>query len=191
MMVALVVLIVMTLAGIGLMRSMDTSNLIAGNLAFKQAATHSADSGIEAAVAWLEANNVSDGLYEHKPEVGYTASSGNNSGLATGEKFWDALKISGVCHLPMTAGACAATPGLPNDAGNLVSFMIQRLCNGTGDPNGAGCAVVAGSVASYGNNEEAGQPTLTGNSTGRYYRITVRVQGPRNAVSYVQAIVSM
>ena len=42
MIVALVVLVAMTLAAIALTRTVYTSNIVAGNLAFQQAATHSA-----------------------------------------------------------------------------------------------------------------------------------------------------
>ena len=51
---ALIVLLAMTLAGLALMRSVSTSNVIAGNMAFQQAATQSADTGVEAAVTFLE-----------------------------------------------------------------------------------------------------------------------------------------
>jgi len=44
--IALIVLVVMTLAGIGMMRSADTGIVIAGNLAFKQATIQAADLGI-------------------------------------------------------------------------------------------------------------------------------------------------
>ncbi|MCE3000272.1 MAG: hypothetical protein LW892_10630, partial [Betaproteobacteria bacterium] len=46
---ALIVLVAMTLAGIALMRRVDSGTLIAANQAFRQAATHIADLGIEAA----------------------------------------------------------------------------------------------------------------------------------------------
>ena len=51
--IALIALVIMTLAALAMIRSVDTSNLIAGNMAFQQAATHSGDSGIEAAITWL------------------------------------------------------------------------------------------------------------------------------------------
>jgi type IV pilus assembly protein PilX len=51
----LIALVVMSLAAVALIRSVDTSNIIAGNLAFKQAGTSSGDAGIEAAIAWLSA----------------------------------------------------------------------------------------------------------------------------------------
>ena len=51
--IALIILVAMTLAGIALMRSVDTNVLIAGNLAFRQANTMYADTGVEAARAWF------------------------------------------------------------------------------------------------------------------------------------------
>jgi len=47
---ALIALVVMSLAAVALIRSVDTNTLIAGNLAFKQAATSSGDSGLEMAI---------------------------------------------------------------------------------------------------------------------------------------------
>ena len=54
--IALIVLVAMTLGGIAILRSVDSTTLIAGNLAFKQRALHSTDSGIVAARNWLSAN---------------------------------------------------------------------------------------------------------------------------------------
>lgn len=191
MLVALIVLVVMTMAGIALMRSMDTTNLIAGNMAFKQAATQTADAGVEAAIGWLEANNASGFLDNHAATVGYTAASANNAAYPLGEAFWTLMKPSGVCYLPVAGGVCSASPGVANTSGNTIGFMIQRLCASAGNRNGAGCSIVAGTTVTSGSNEGAGEDQLTGISTSVYYRITVRVVGPRNAVSYVQSIVSM
>ena len=44
----LIILVAMTLAGIGMMRSVDTATVVAGNLAFKQATTNAADGGTSA-----------------------------------------------------------------------------------------------------------------------------------------------
>jgi Tfp pilus assembly protein PilX len=46
--IALIVLVAMTMAGIGMMRSVDTGSLIAGNMAFRQAAANANDAGISA-----------------------------------------------------------------------------------------------------------------------------------------------
>ena len=53
--IALIALVVMSLAAVALIRSVDTNTLIAGNLGFKQSATVSADSGVETAITWLNA----------------------------------------------------------------------------------------------------------------------------------------
>jgi len=50
-MIALIVLVAMTMAGIAMVRSTDTGNLISGNSAFRTAALHTADYGVEAAFA--------------------------------------------------------------------------------------------------------------------------------------------
>ena len=50
---ALVCLVAIMLAAVVLVRSVDTSTLISGNLAFQQSATVSGDAGTEAALTWL------------------------------------------------------------------------------------------------------------------------------------------
>ena len=69
--IALIVLVAMTLAGLGMMRSVDTNNLIAGNLAFKNAATSAGDAAIEAARTWIAATayeSASRGIRISRPE---------------------------------------------------------------------------------------------------------------------------
>jgi Tfp pilus assembly protein PilX len=46
--IALIILVAMTLAGIGMMRSIDTGSVIAGNMAFKQATLNASDAGTNA-----------------------------------------------------------------------------------------------------------------------------------------------
>ncbi|WP_205421442.1 hypothetical protein [Dechloromonas sp. HYN0024] len=186
----LIVLLAMTLGGLALMRSMDTSNLIAGNMAFQQAATQAADTGVEAAVAWLETNNTSGGLNSNQPSLGYSASTVNMTASQVGGAFWSALSASGVCRLGSSSACVASDYYDPNKGGNAVSYMIQRLCDGAGSSSSTVCAVPQVSAGGSGNNEGAGDPTIT-RITSVLYRITVRVDGPRNTTSYVQALVSL
>ena len=74
--IALIVLAAMSLAGIGMLRSVDTGNLIAGNLAFKQATLNASDLGIETGFQWLltqagttalDANITASGYYANPP----------------------------------------------------------------------------------------------------------------------------
>jgi type IV pilus assembly protein PilX len=196
MLVALIVLVVMTLAGIALMRSMDTTNLIAGNMAFKQSATNSADTGVEAAIGWLELNRGSDILWGTNPLTPnwYHASIGltPNATMAAyplGDAYWNQLTANDTVKCNVSVSGCSGTPKC--DAGNCVSYVIHRLCQSNGNRNGAFCAYIPGTVASTGNNEGPEGDALTGSSSSVYYRITVRVDGPRNSVSYVQTIVNL
>ena len=56
-MIALIVLVAMTLAGIGIIRSIDTATMVANNIGFRQIAVASGDAGIEAARIWLINNS--------------------------------------------------------------------------------------------------------------------------------------
>lgn len=182
--IALVVLVAMTLAGIALMRSVDTTNLIAGNLAFQQAATRSGDAGVEAAIAFLQgASSVT--LETDSAGNGYAAN-GSAAGLnPTAGQSWDAYWIANLEARKMTLNDGAA-----DQAGNVVSYVIDRMCNNAGGKTtGASCSASPVVTVATGNNEgpeiQLNAPSVV------YYRITVRVTGPKNTVSYVQAMVSM
>ena len=179
-MVALIVLVAMTLAGIALMRSVDTTTIIAGNLAFQQAATNSGDIGTETAVTWLEANNNTT-LWGDVTAQGYASRRQDPAGTQS----WDAFWIAVLAPQSVTLAQNAVT-------GNTVSYAIQRLCNALGDPTAptVDCSVPQTTGSAAGGSKGAGVVALLYNSA-IYYRITTRVAGPRNTVSYVQTIVSL
>ena len=56
--VALTVLVAMSLAGVALIRSVDNTVVIAGNLAFKQSSLQVADRGSLEAITWLLTQNL-------------------------------------------------------------------------------------------------------------------------------------
>jgi len=178
--VALIVLVAMTLAGIGLMRSVTTGNRVAGNLAFQQSATQSAEVGVETAIAWLEANNTAT-LYDYvASEVEYLPLRDSPAAGVSWETFWASLVAAGRVK---TLAADAA--------GNQVSFVIHRLCNATGSPTaGIGCSVAPATVGTEGNSKGSGVLPVS-LPTQQYYRITTRVAGPRNTASFVQVVVAM
>ena len=185
--IALIVLVAMSLAGVALIRSVDTGQVIAGNLAFRQAAMHVGDNGIEAARAWLLAQGAST-LYNDTPGVtngaGYYATwaetldlLGNKTTTTSDDFNW-------------STAIDVAAPAPP--AGYTVSYVIHRLCKQTGDPASITCVKLQGSASSSESGTKGaaafGQMAISVPTT-TTYRVTVRVVGPRNAVSYVQAIV--
>ena len=182
--IALIVLVAMTLAGIAIMRSVDTATLIAGNLAFKQGTVQSSDNGIEQAFQWLLANRPS--LSVNNLPQGY------NSGYAN--PVWT---TAATWTNSVTVGTDAA--------GNTITYQIHRMCNCADTTYNGVCAATAQSnQCAMDNPTGTGAPpppaqgeSFTVGAPGYlqdprvYYRITVRTQGPRSTVSYIQAMVAI
>jgi Tfp pilus assembly protein PilX len=199
---ALIVLVALTLAALAMTRSVFTSNMIAGNLAFQQATTNSADAGVEAAIAWLEANNG-----QTTSSTATTCASGSGSTVLacdqtargyvsvrqdpTAGQTWDNFWTSSII-----ANSYNYTLPSADAAGNTVSYVIQRMCNSrnmdasnTSNDCSASPSSTGGTCAG-GSSCDAQRVNLYSVSQ-IYYRITVQVQGPRNTKSYVQAMVAM
>lgn len=179
--ITLIVLVAMTLAAISLMRSVDTTNVIAGNLAFRQSATLAGDTGTEAAIFWLEQNNGSN-LFTSNNAAGYSAIHQEPSANQTWDSWWNQV-----------IQPTNRFVSLPTDAntGNTVSYTIERMCAVAVDPStpGANCAQTTVTV-STGCSQTSGTQCLQ-TSTQIYYRITSRTTGPRNSVSYVQSVIAL
>jgi type IV pilus assembly protein PilX len=175
--ISLIVLVAMTMAGIALMRSVDTSVVVSGNMAFKQSAISVADRGTAVAVQWLQTNSAGVGLYDTIPAAGYYA----NKPAAVADPDWfdiaswnDAFLVNG---------------GAPDAAGNVVRYVIHRMCEGTGSSTGTTCGLYYGvSTAASGGSMAVGSPVFLGTPQ-LYYRITTRVDGPRDTVSVIQTSV--
>lgn len=188
---ALIVLAAMTLAGIGLMRSVFTGNKVAGNLAFQQSAMHEADRGIEAAVTWLEDRNAVAPVTLHNAKL---PGAGNLGYFAAWQPNNDPVDANGSWEQSWANWeATGRVNELPRDAltGNRVRFVIHRLCNAEGAPeSGIFCNASPSRVGDEGSGRGSGVPPIAVPSQ-RYYRVTVRVDGPRNTVSFVQSVVAM
>lgn len=189
--IALIVLVAMTLAGIALVRSVDTTNIIAGNLAFQQAATQQGDRGVETAIAWLQANNTPTMLNSNSPSNGYIANGAAANQSPAANVSWDSFWNSTLGANPVTLQLGTSTAEDPN-TGNTIRYVIQRMCSSTGAAfTATSCSSSSQLTAgSSGQGEEGGEVQLNALSM-VFYRITTRIDGPRNTVSYVQAMVAL
>jgi Tfp pilus assembly protein PilX len=193
---ALIVLAALSLAAVGLMRGVLSSNRVAGNLAYQEAAVHAADVGVETAIAWLEqkSRETVPGAAGSPPSNGnklwgnitkasgetynYLATRSDPAASQTWDSFWQTLATNGVLN------------DLPTDAlGNKVSFVIHRLCANAGSPISSRCEI-APAQAVIGDGGKRRDPPISGIGA-VYYRITVKVQGPRNATSFIQAMIAI
>jgi Tfp pilus assembly protein PilX len=191
-MMALIVLVAMTLAGIALVRSVDTSIIIAGNLAFKQAATNAGDAGSGAAVNWLQNTNAIDGALDASILAqGYSANCILDTPGACGPNFGLNQTWDDYWRIVIAGGAQPVT--LPTDAaGNTAAYFIHRLCRlaGARSVPQTDCAEPPAAANMAASSRTSDTVALQYNAQ-VFYRITTRITGPRNTVSFVQTIVAL
>jgi type IV pilus assembly protein PilX len=201
--IALIVLVAMTLAGLATLRASGSAILTAGNLGFRQGATVSGDVGGESGLAWvktqgpvtLQARDTSKGYYANWTDLQppppaslptCPAPVANQPLPSNWAQCW------GEANWENAANAVQVNGGALDAAGNRVSYVIHRMCAENGIITGAGVSpsqeCVTLSDPGKGSPKEAGQKALTGTSQ-VYYRITARIEGPKNTVSYVQTMV--
>jgi type IV pilus assembly protein PilX len=140
----LIALVVMSLAAVALIRSVDTSTMIAGNLAFKQAGASSGDGGVEAAIAWLstaqttmQAANLN--VYNNNTHVfnitggasGFTNPNGGfccqNAGYYSNAD--PTMNLTAMTWSNSNSTLVTDASGNSVDSsGNTVRYVIQRMC---------------------------------------------------------------
>jgi len=188
----LIALLAISLAAVALIRSTDTSTMIAGNLTFKQSATASADAGIEAAMTWLaatEAANTTVNVLNNPahPFNNDAPASGYYSNLNPALSLTDGTGIQWDNSDSVLAGTDAH--------GNTTRYVIQRMCRSANTPvQAANCLFSSALEDKNGQAIPLPQEVCVGSgcpAAGQtpQIRITSRTTGPRNTVSYVQAFV--
>jgi Tfp pilus assembly protein PilX len=184
--IALIVLVALSVAGVALMRSTDTATTVTGNLVLKQAATAAVDRGIERAVNTLwEVSPAPDRTQHQAAQNYYACVRGSGGGCLPANtavpKIPDLLLRADGCADAGLAQKLVAT----DDAGNTTCYVVERMCLATGPAVRSNCNL---STSNFG--ADAGTEHYTGlvRAGDAYYRVTVRVEGPRNTVSYAQAM---
>jgi type IV pilus assembly protein PilX len=189
----LMALVVMSLAAVALIRSVDTSTMIAGNLAFKQTAITSGDVGVESAMTWMTAQQqilTSSGKNIYldsnppvllfnldNPTLGYYSSVRPVSDLTDGTFSW----TNGNSVLVGT-----------DASGNTIRFMIERMCTTPNVvPTAANCLFATPATTLNNQAVVAADQVCQGagcvsNAQSPQLRITAQVIGPRNTYSYIQ-----
>ena len=184
--VALIVLVVMALAGVAMMRQSGSGLSIAGNVGMKQNATSAGDFGTEAAIAWwLPRKTVAGALDSDVPAEGYFS----NWGVAG-----DSRMLGDPTRYPWDTGTYK-TATTNDGTNNEVRYIVERMClvaNQTPDAAGQMCV---NSKLTEGTDHGVGcgnypQDTLCqGTAVAIHYRISSRIQGPKNTFSYIQVMV--
>ncbi|HEV2979344.1 MAG TPA: hypothetical protein VG425_17335 [Casimicrobiaceae bacterium] len=193
--IALIVMVVMSLAALGLMRSVDTTTAVLGNLALRQASILPANYAIEEAASGLFADaggpripdlNTDWAAENYFAEHDYNQDAPNGgapSGVPDGvpKQLWTQLAAQG---LPKQSAVDADN--------NHITYLTERMCvkGAAGDP---GTGIAKETWCDMGQPKPA--PGTTVNQANPlsfpqqvFYRVTIRVDGPQNTVSFLQAM---
>jgi Tfp pilus assembly protein PilX len=170
--IALIALVALTMAGIALVRSVDTGNVIAGNFAFRQASMQATDTGVEAAFT----------------QLGTIVGAADT---AIANQYYPVMQPLDSNGIPTTV-TWSSVPGTTMGSNNeyTMRYVIERMCTGT---SGVvitdvvnNCVVDQGQISG---SQKAGAAVFT-TAGAVNYRVTVRVEGPRNTVAMSQAILA-
>jgi type IV pilus assembly protein PilX len=181
MFISLIVMVALSLAAIALIRSVDTSTTVMGNLAFRLASIQPGNAAVESAAAALffeqsptGVARITDTTLDNSNE-NYFASRQPNEDPHTGVPFALQTKTrAGSLHVAITDAATS----------NRVTYVIERMCTASGLATNGNCDMMP---PKQNTGETIGDPT-TKLPNIPFYRVTVRVDGPSNTTSFVQAM---
>ena len=178
--IALIVMVAMSLAAIALIRSIDTTNAVIGNLGFRLASILPANGSIEQAAAALfpdaDILNV-----VHIPDK-------NNDLFA--ENYFASRQGGEVQGVPqqLQKKSNFTLPNKFHDPNGMeVAYVIERMCLHAGVATIDNCDLVPpkqnpGDVIDLSYGTPLKLPSVP------FYRVTVRVDGPQNTTSIVQTM---
>jgi type IV pilus assembly protein PilX len=186
----LIILVVMVISAQGLMLMARSGVTSAGNVAFRQAAVRVADVAAEQAYQWVNAQTSASATamtttdFDTRPGY-YAIHNETDSDCSTTTDFAPQ-------NYKFTKAGCAMTYGT-RVSGYDLYYIVHRMAENTGACPGADCSgpsVTATPPGGCSNDPSA--PDYCGNYTSTqhvYYRITVKVIGPRHNSRYIQTFV--
>jgi Tfp pilus assembly protein PilX len=186
--IALIVMVAMSLAAIALIRSVDTTNAIVGNLAFRLASILPANASIEQAASGLF-SDADIATVTHIVDKDNNLPAENYLACRQGMPLCpgpaeDARGVPAVLQKKSTAATLTKKFDDTVQTGTQVTYLIERMCLKPGPPTPGNCDLVP----------PKGNPGDTIGDAGAagvnvpFYRVTVRVDGPKNTASFVQAM---
>ncbi len=203
---ALLALAVMSIASVALIRGVDTNSLVTGNLVYRQSANTSTAIAFERVAQVMSTIKTVDS-HQDIPDVAYYRSCNTfdtvpSNNTCRGEQLTNRQVWETRSRLVPTLsdGNDALTDGIDR-FGNTITYVVERMCTyaatETGEEtDGAHCMLADG--AAEDNNSKGGVGAVAGLFLqGRpsaqaqpVYRITLRILGLKNTVSYVQSFYS-
>lgn len=178
MLITLIALVLLLLAAAAMLRAVDTSSTLAGNLGFRRDLGNQAERGFAAARATL----VSGALSTETMRIADQLASYNYSStrLSTNSNGVPTVLASD------TAFAAAGMSDVNDKTNNgvTVRYVIDRQCLTSGAFSAANCEVTAATSQDL---KGSDPPRKPGAETRPVYRVSVRVKGPHDTESFFQS----
>ena len=194
--IALIVMVAMSLAAIALVRSVDTTNVLIGNLAFRQSSILPGNLAVEQAAAAL----FTDASPTAAPTINPTTDLAAENYYSTWQGNDDARGIPKPLQTRADWGGFGLAKELVDPGtGISIRYVIERMClaGAAGNPATAQyCDMLPPKIATGTTIHDCDQPSTTpGGQPGcfslnpiPFYRVSVRVDGPQNTTSFLQAM---
>jgi hypothetical protein len=178
--IALIVMVALSIAGIALIRSVDTGLSVIANLGFRQASIPPSTWAVENAIAAMfekkeidfDKPKLDKNYYPYRFEI--------KSGKAEDE-IGVPYDLQGVKPDNYPSTFVAET----DEAGNTIRYVIERMCLDEGPATAANCDMSPPKKSEATTAMELVKPEMV---RVPFYRITVRVDGPNNTTTYAQAM---
>ena len=181
----LIALVILLVATVSIMRSSGMSLFSSGNIAFKQDMVSRAEQ-VNARVLTLF--RTGGGL---EPSANRSVNDINANYSATALQVNDqGIPLALINDTSFAAVGKAANDIVDADSGTTMRYLIERLCDQTGDAVTLGkphCVYDPDSKPITGGSSTSLQAGAMPVSFSPLYRVTVRVQGPRGSEAYTQS----
>jgi len=169
--IALIAMLALGYAGMALMRSVDASTAVTGNVGLSQGATLATDAAVEHAIA---------ALFERRLIADPTSDDESQSYYASRQTLEDTRGVPFALQKLSNYGAAARV--IDGGAGNSVRYVIERMCTAAGPATRDTCILIPAvdtAIPGTVTNPEPEPVPL--------FRQTIRVDGAAGTTLYAQA----
>ena len=179
--IALIVMVALSFAGVALVRAVEATTAVVGNLAFRQAAISPANLAVETATAALFADAAPGGVALIVDKTNNLPAQNYYASRQPGED------VRGI-PVQLQKKANYTLPRiLYADAAQYfeVRYVIERSCIAAGPATPGNCDMMPpkqGTGTTVGDTAPPALPQIP------FYRLTVRVDGPQNTTAFLQAM---
>lgn len=204
---ALLALAVMSIASVALIRSVDTNSLLSGNMVFRQTASATSNVALEGITENITKKIALVNSTSHFPQYGYYANCSQfdtqpNAQICDGNRLtvmnWDNSNSSLVPS--QTDGNDEIRDGIDRQ-GNEIRYVVERMCSYSNAEVNSGaakldvsrCLMASASGCndgSYGGQNRSKMKDCPDKSSSPLYRLTLRIAGPKNTLTFMQSFIS-